>query len=64
MHHTGVVDPEIVEEVSRLTGYPADNVAESVKARIQDKVRGGRMDQEGGGGAQDLLRTEKNVPWG
>jgi hypothetical protein len=39
VHHTGVVDPEIVEEVARLTGYPAESVAESVKARVQDKVR-------------------------
>ena len=35
---SATLDPEIVEEVSRLTGYPADSVAESVRARVQDKV--------------------------
>lgn len=33
-----VIDPEILEEVSRLTGYPVDTVAESVRGRVQDKV--------------------------
>lgn len=35
---SATLDPEIVEEVSRLTGYPADTVADSVKARVQDKA--------------------------
>ena len=35
---SATLDPEIVEEVSRLTGYPADTVADSVRASVQDKV--------------------------
>lgn len=32
------IDQEIVEEVARLTGFPAKNVAESVREKVQDKV--------------------------
>lgn len=36
---TTALDQEIVEEVSRLTGFPTDQVAESVRGRVQDKVK-------------------------
>ena len=35
---SAAVDPEIVEEVSRLIGNPTENVAESVRGKAQDKV--------------------------